>query len=206
MTNRGARLLKLATVFILGTLAFATLIACSASKTGAKMPPAPTAPALNLDAVFRSPTGLYTIRYNHTWTTQEVPSEAGMADYFKLPDGAFAVTTDKVQPGTRLDDFLQSTIEQYQTANIQNVERAGAINVGGSQGEMLHAVTYVTAQGVTVATPPSRNAQPRDLYQAFYVAGDTGYTFSISWLRNNSTNYLSLFRSMLQTFTLAGTS
>lgn len=206
MTNRGARLLNLATLFTFGVLAIAALAACNESAPAAQTRPTPTAAPLNLDSVYRSPTGLYTIGYNHTWAVQEIQSAAGPADYFKLPNGAFAVTSDKVQPGTQLEDFLKSTIDQYQNANIQNVQRAGAISIGGGQGELLHAITYVNAQGVTVPTPTSSSAKPRQLYQAFYVAGDTGYTFSISWLDDGSTNYLSLLRSMLQTFALSGTS
>jgi hypothetical protein len=185
--------------------AITSLMGCSSP--GASRAPATASPSqLALNAVFNSPTGLYTIRYNRNWPVQQVQSQAGPADYFKLPGATFAVTTDHILPGTQLEAFVQSTIVEYRSVNYQGIERAGAINVGGGHGELLHLVTYVDTQGATVARPPSPDAKPRNLYQAFYLAGDQSYTFSIAWPRDDTTDYLSLFRNLLQTFTLAGAS
>lgn len=162
-------------------------------------------PTVNLDTVFTSPTGRYTIRVDHTWPEQEIAASQGrILDYFTLPNGAFSVITDAELPGTTLDKFVQSTLDQYRSAHVQRLERAGSIEVGPGRGELLKARTYVDARGQTAFSPPAPNATPRTLYQAFYVAGDVGFTFSIVWPENVHTDFLSLFRSMLRTFTLAG--
>ena len=198
MRLAGSRLLGAAAV-----LALTVVLGCSAQRR-ASATPGPSPLDTSLDAVFTSPSGLYTIRYNHAWPSQQLPSLAGLVDYFKLPNATFAVATDRVLPGTTLDAFVQATLTQYTTAKIQSVQRVGTVGIGGGRGVLLHALTYVTPQGVTVATPPSAGAQPRNLYQAFYLAGEQSFTFSIAWPRDGKTDYLDLFRSLLETFTLAG--
>ncbi len=185
------------------------LAACAApSRSSSRVQPTATASAseLALDSVYSSPTGLFTIRYNHTWPHQEIASQAGPADYFKLPTATFAITSARVQPGTQLETYVQAQIDEYHSVNIQGVERDGPITVAGGHAELLHAVTYVDAQGNTVAQAPAPDAKPRNLYQAFYLVGDQSFTFSIAWPQDDRTDYLQLFRSLLQTFTLASAS
>lgn len=165
----------------------------------------PTPSAVSLDTVFRSPTGRYTLRVNRAWQGQELQSQGGIQDYFTLPDGAFSVVSDNVIPGTQLDHFTQTALDSYRQVHVQGIERMGSIDVGGGKGELVKARTYVNGNGETVFSPPSPGATPRTLYQAFYVAGNVGFTFSIVWPQSGHTDYLALFRSILHTFTLAGT-
>jgi len=160
--------------------------------------------ASDLDAVFTSPTGRFTLRVNKSWHQQEVPTQAGPLDYFQLPDAALSVVSDKVAPGTQLEHFVDATLTQYQQVQIEDLARMGSVEIGGGQGEMLRARTYVDATGATAFAPPAAGATPRRLYQAFYVAGNLGFTFSIAWPEDDSTDYLALFRSVLKTFTLGG--
>jgi hypothetical protein len=160
----------------------------------------------NLDTLFTSPTGLYTLRYNHSWSAQRVDMQAGGLDVFTLPDATISVEAERVPPGTTLDALIDQTLKQYRDANIQGLQRAGSVNVGGGHGELVRATTYVDAQGITVASAPSPTAKPRNLYQAFYLAGTLRFTFSVAWPQDDNTDYPKIFRSMLQTFTLAGTS
>jgi len=106
---------------------------------------------------------------------------------------------------TKLDALIDQMMAQYRRVNIQGLERAGAIDVGGGRGELVHAQTFVDAQGITVASAPAPGARPRNLYQAFYLAGTQRYTFSVAWPQGDTQDYLNLLRSILQTFTLAGT-
>jgi hypothetical protein len=177
--------------------------ACAFRSSTAGTPPKP-ALQTNLDTLFSSPTGLYSMRYNHTWQVSKVFTAAGDLDLFTLPQATIAVEAEKVQAGTTLDGVVDQMLSQYRTANIQGLQRVGSIDVGGGRGELVHALTYVNAQGLTVASAPSPGARPRNLYQAFYVAGPLQFTFSVAWQQGDSTDYLPLFRSILHTFTLAG--
>lgn len=168
--------------------------------------PTPVSLQTNLDTVFSSPTGLYTLRYNHSWAVQRIDSQAGGLDVFTLPNATISVEAERVPAGTKLDALIDQTLQQYKGANIQGIERAGAIDVGGGHGELVKATTYVNAQGVTVASAPSPSSKPRNLYQAFYLAGTLRFTFSVAWPQGIGEDYLPLFRAMMQTFTLAGTS
>jgi hypothetical protein len=168
--------------------------------------PSPTPIATDLDTVYNSPTGRFSLRVNHAWQQQEMSSAGGPVDFFTLPDAAFTVVSDNVQPGTELEHFVQATVDQYQQAQIQGLQRLGPVDVGQGQGELLVARTWVDASGATAFSPPAPGATPRTLYQAFYVAGDTAFTFSIAWPQTDSTDYLSLFRSILRTFTIGGAS
>ena len=136
----------------------------------------------------------------------EIATPGGIGDFYTVDSATFAVLMDKVLPGTTLERMVQSTVAQYKTAHIQDLERVGTVNVGGGKGELLRAVTYVTADGSTSASAPAPGARPRTLYQVLYLAGEQSFTFSIAWPQSDNTDYLSLFRSMLQTFTLAGAS
>jgi hypothetical protein len=159
----------------------------------------------NLDTLFRSPSGLYTLRYNHTWSQQQLVTEAGTLDLFTLPNATVAVEMETVPQGTKLEGLTEQMMAQYRSVNIQGLERAGSIDVGGGQGELLRAVTYVDAQGVTTASAPSAGAKPRTLYQAFYLVGNQRYTFSVAWPQGDNTDYVKLFRTILKTFALTGT-
>jgi len=187
---------------------FAGLSACGRAVHRASAPAASgvtaTPIATDLDAVFTSPTGRFTMRVNKSWRQQEVRTQAGLLDYFALPDAALSVVSDQVAPGTQLEHFVDATVNQYQQVQIQDLARVGSVEIGGGRGEMLHARTYVDATGATAFAPPAAGATPRRLYQAFYVAGDLGFTFSIAWPEDDSTDYLTLFRSVLETFTLGG--
>jgi hypothetical protein len=188
-------------VLAIAALAITSCRSPNSGSSGAEKLPPP-----QLDAVYSSPTGLYTIRYNHNWLVQQLGTQGGIADFFKLADETtFAVVMDRVLPGTSLERMVQSTVSQYRDAHVQGLERIGTVNVGGGKGVLLHALTYVTPEGLTSMTPPSPGAKPRNLYQVFYLAGDQSFTFSIAWPQTDKTDYLTLFRSMLQTFTLAGT-
>jgi hypothetical protein len=164
--------------------------------------PVPT----DLDTLFNSPTGLYTLRYNHSWTVQRFDSQAGGLDVFSLPDATISVEAEKVSPGTTLAALIDQTLKQYRDANVQGVQRGGSVDVAGGHAELVRAVTYVNEQGLTVASAPSPAAKPRNLYQAFYLAGTTRFTFSVAWPQDDNTDYAKIFRSILHTFTLAGTS
>lgn len=159
----------------------------------------------SLDTVFTSPTGLFTLRYNHSWSTQRADSQDAGLDLFTLPNATISVEADRVPPGTKLDALIEQTLQQYRSANIQGLGREGSIDVGGGRGELVKATTYVNAQGLTVASAPSPGSKPRNLYQAFYLAGTLRFTFSVAWPQGDSFDYIRLFRSILQTFTLAGT-
>jgi hypothetical protein len=186
----------------------ATVVACghASHPTASRTASGPTATpiATDLDVVFTSPTGRFTMRVNKSWHLQEMATQAGLLDYFALPDAALSVVSDEVAPGTQLDHFVQATYDQYHQAQVQELARAGAIEIGGAQGQLLRARTYVDAGGSTAFAPPAPGAVPRRLYQAFYVAGTVGYTFSMAWPEDDSTDYLSLFRAVLKTFTLGG--
>jgi hypothetical protein len=160
--------------------------------------------ATDLDTLFTSPTGRYTLRVNHTWSVQQLPSQAGIVDLFSLAKANFSVVSANVIPGTKLDQFVQSEMDQYRQVKIQNLERVGTVNVGGGQGTLIRAKTYVDSRNVTVYTPPSPNSKARTLYQAFYLSGDVSYTFSMAWDEGDRTDYPGLFNSILRTFTLAG--
>ncbi len=185
------------------------LTACggaSSARSGSHPQTSATPPAWALDAVFTSPTGLYTIRSNRTWSHQQVISAAGPVDSFKLPNATFAVTMDRVQPGTQLETYVRAEIDAYHSVNMQGVQRDGPISVAGGHAELLQAVTYVDALGQTVAQQSGPDARAYKLYQAFYLAGEQSFTFSIAWPQDDPSDYLSLFRSLLQTFTLTATS
>lgn len=157
-----------------------------------------------LNAVFTSPSRLYSLRYNRSWSVQEINGPTGPLDYFTLPDASFSVAATSLQPGTTLAGFTQATLQSYRQVNLSGLSQEGSIEIGGGQGMLLRATTYVNAAGQTVATPPSPDAPAHTLYQALYVIGSRGFTFSIAWPQRDSTDYLSLFRSMLRSFTLAG--
>ncbi|MGI8554342.1 MAG: hypothetical protein ACR2PL_26685 [Dehalococcoidia bacterium] len=159
-----------------------------------------------LDAVYRSPSGLYTIRYNHSWRAQQVSSLSGPLDYFLLPNAKLSIGAAPLPHGTTLEKYVQQTLSAYQHLSLQDIERAGDIEVGGAQGALLRLTTYVDAQGQTVATPPVPDAKPQSLVQALYTSGDQSFTFSITWPSADQTDYLTLFRAILRTFTLAGAS
>ncbi|HTE87126.1 MAG TPA: hypothetical protein VK821_20635 [Dehalococcoidia bacterium] len=200
--------MRLRYLHALALLALLLSLGASACRTrpteGSSTPAAPTLQT-KLDTVFSSPSGLYTLRYNHSWQVQQIVTEAGVLDLFTLPNATISVETERVPPGTKLDALIEQTLAQYRSVNIQGLERAGSINVGGGHGELVHAVTYVNAQGVTVASAPAPGSRPRNLSQAFYLAGTQRFTFSVAWPQGDGTDYMKLFRSILQTFTLAGT-
>jgi hypothetical protein len=176
----------------------------SASTAATLSSSTPVLESTDLDTRFSSPTGRYTIRVNHSWKVQQLPSQAGIVDLFSLERANFSVVSANVIPGTKLDQFVQSEMDQYRQVKIQGLERVGTVDVGGGQGTAIRAKTYVDSRNITVYTPPSPNAKARTLYQAFYLSGDVSYTFSMVWDEGDRTDYLGLFRSILRTFTLAG--
>jgi hypothetical protein len=190
--------------FALLLVMLTTAGACGHSARPAPARTTATPIATDLDSLFTSPTGRFTLRVNQSWRRQEIATQAGLLDYFSLPDAALSIVSDQLAPGTQLDKFVQATIDQYHQAQIQDLSRVGSVEIGGGQGAMLRARTYVDAAGSTAFAPPAAGATPRRLYQAFYVAGNVGYTFSMAWPEDDSTDYLALFRSVLKTFTLRG--
>lgn len=165
-----------------------------------------TADTALLDAVFNSPTRLYSIRVNHAWKSQQLLTQAGLLDYFSLPDAKLSILVETLQPGTTLAAYTQNALAGYQRVQLQGLAQAGSIDVGGGEGELLRAVTYLAPDGQTLAAPAGPNAQPQTFVQALYVAGTHGFSFSMAWPRDGVPDQLPIFRAVLHTFTLAGAS